>query len=74
MAKRAAKRPVVSDQLRAIVASCGLSRYRIAKSTGIDQAALSRFLSGERGLSSEALDKLGEFLDLEVICNSPKGR
>ena len=56
----------VSDQLRSIIDDCGLSRYEIAKRTGIDAAALSRFMSGERGLSMKALDRLGECLGLTV--------
>jgi predicted transcriptional regulator len=72
MAKRSQIRPAVSEQLRAIVKSCGVSQYRIAKETGIDQSAMSRFVAGERGLSIEALDRLGEFLDLEVVSHRPK--
>jgi transcriptional regulator with XRE-family HTH domain len=56
----------VSDQLRRIVDDCGLSRYEISKRTGIDEGALSRFMSGERGLSMKALDRLGECLGLTV--------
>jgi transcriptional regulator with XRE-family HTH domain len=56
----------VSDQLRRIIDDCGLSRYEISKRTGIDEAALSRFMSGERGLSMKALDKLGACLSLTV--------
>lgn len=72
MTKRRTKRASVSDQVRAAVERCGLTRYRIAKETGIDQATLSKFLSGERGLSTTALDTLGELLDLEVIMRGPK--
>lgn len=64
--------PKVSDQVRQLVESCGLSRYQIWKLTGIDQSALSRFMSGERGLSSEALDTIGELLQLEVKMHGPK--
>lgn len=34
--------------------------YFLYHQTGIDQASLSKLLSGERGLSLEALDKLGQ--------------
>ena len=44
-----------------------MTRYEIAKRTGIEQSALSRFMSGERGLSTATLDKLGGLLDLEVV-------
>jgi hypothetical protein len=58
--------PKVSDQLRRIIADCGLSRYEISKRTGIDEATLSRFMYGERGLSMKALDRLGDSLGLTV--------
>lgn len=75
MAKNASKSrkyAKVSDQLRNIVETCGISRYRIAQDTGIPESGLSFFLSGKRGLSSKALDVLGEYLDLEVVMHSPK--
>jgi transcriptional regulator with XRE-family HTH domain len=56
----------VSDQLRRIIVDCGLSRYEISRRTGIDEGTLSRFMSGERGLSMKALDRLGENLGLTV--------
>ena len=62
----------VTDQIRRLVETCGLTRYRIAKLTGIDESALTRFMSGERGLSAKALDKLGEVLRLEVIMHGPQ--
>ena len=66
MAKKASF-PKVSDQLRDIIRDCDLSRYEIAKQTGIDQSALPRFMSGERGLSMTALDTLAEHLELDIV-------
>lgn len=57
----------MSDQVRRIVESCGLTRYRIAHLAGIHESTLSRFIAGQRALSSDALDKLGQVLDLEVV-------
>ncbi|MCH8881005.1 MAG: hypothetical protein IID34_14140 [Planctomycetes bacterium] len=54
------------DQLRNIIRTCGQSRYEIWKATGIDQAALSKFMLGERGLSMKALIVLGKHLNLIV--------
>jgi len=65
----------LSDQLRRAIANCGQTRYQIAQATGIGQAALSRFVHGERGLSLESIDKLAEYLHLEVVMKKPsKGR
>src|SRR5262245_28101899 len=56
----------VSDQLRRIIKNCAFSRYEIGTRTGIDDGTLSRFMSGERGLSMKALDRLGDCLSLTV--------
>ena len=61
-----AKKPM-SERIKAAVEASGKSRYRIAKETGIAESALSRFMSGERGLSMQALDTLLEYLGLEVV-------
>ena len=63
----ARKRPKqLTDQLRQAIDDCGLSRYEIAKQTGIDESALAKFYNGHRGLSMEALNALGEFLQLTI--------
>ena len=56
----------LSDQIRAAVTAREFSRYRIAKETGISESTLSRFMSGERGLTTSALDTLAAFLDLHI--------
>lgn len=65
MPKKQSKR--MSEQLKGAIANSGLTRYRIAKDTEIEESALSRFMSGERGLSMEALDRLLGYLGLEVV-------
>jgi transcriptional regulator with XRE-family HTH domain len=69
--RRGKKREAVSDQIRRLIEECGLTRYQIWQATGIDQATLSRFMSGEGGLSTPALDALGELLDLELTMHGP---
>ena len=64
MAKKRPKQ--LTDQLRQAIDECGLSRYEIAKQTGIDESALAKFYNGHRGLSMEALNALGEFLQLKI--------
>ena len=56
----------LTDQLRQAIDDCGLTRYEIAKQTGIDESALAKFYNGRRGLSMEALNALGEFLQLKI--------
>jgi transcriptional regulator with XRE-family HTH domain len=58
---------LLTDQLRQVIDDSGLTRYEIAKQTGIDESALAKFYNGHRGLSMEALNALGEFLQLKII-------
>lgn len=58
---------LVTDQLRQAIDDSGLTRYRIAKETGLSESTLAQFYNGHRGLSMNALNALGEFLDLKVV-------
>lgn len=58
---------LLTDQLRQAINDSGLTRYRIAKETGISESALAQFYNGHRGLSMESLNALGEFLQLTVV-------
>lgn len=70
------RRPTkLSDQVREAIRDADCTRYAISKATGIDQAVLSKFLTGERGMSLDSLDKLAEFLNLRITVQKPrKGR
>ena len=57
----------VSVRIRKAIETADVTRYRIAQETEIEQSALSRFMSGERGLSQEAIDTLAEYFDLELV-------
>ena len=61
------KRTKISDQIRDAIQSADVTRYRIAVETGIHEATLSRFMNGTGGMTVETLDKLGEYLGLEIV-------
>ncbi len=63
-----------SDQIRRAIGDSGETRYRIAQETGLNEAALGKFFHGERGLSLDSLDKLAEYLGLEVVTKRRKRR
>jgi plasmid maintenance system antidote protein VapI len=65
------KRSRFSDELRQAIDACGLSRYRVCKDLGIAESTLSRFMSGERGLTMKCLDRLAALLDLHVVGGKP---
>ena len=71
MAKKPMKK--LTDQLRQAIDDCGLTRYRIAKETGISEATLSKFALRQRGLSNQAMDAVGEFLELKIITGRKPG-
>lgn len=56
----------LTTTLRAAIERDGRSVYRLCKDAGIDQASLSRFISGERGLTLESADKLAAALRLKL--------
>lgn len=57
---------LLAKMKKAIHAS-GKTRYAIHKATGIDQGQLSRLMKGQAGLSLDSLEKLADFLGLEII-------
>ena len=67
-------RTKLSDQLRQAIDTCGQTRYAISKATGIAEATLSRFMSGERGLPMKTLDTLADYLELNIQAPKRKGK
>jgi len=65
MAKRRSKK--MTDQIRQAIDDSGLTRYRIALDTGIDESALAKFYNGHRGLSLDNVDRLFEYLGLRIV-------
>jgi hypothetical protein len=73
MVKR--KSAKLSDQVRLAIDESGMSRYAIAKIAAIDESLLAKFYNKKGGLSTPALDRLGEALGLEVVAaKKPKGK
>ena len=66
MAKKLTGSNKLTDQLRQVIDDSGVTRSRIAQETGISEATLSKFHLGQRGLSIDALNALGEFLQLKI--------
>ena len=56
----------VSNQVRRAIETCGVSRYRISKETGVSQAVLSRFMSGQASLTLDTVDRIAYLLPLTV--------
>lgn len=67
MAKRKAEKLSFSEQLKQAIESSELTRYRIAKDSGVAQSTLSQFINGNRAISLANIDRICELLDLELV-------
>ena len=56
----------ITDQLRRAIRASGKSRYWLSGESGVDKAALSRFMAGKATLTLPSLDRLAEVLGLEL--------
>jgi len=59
--------------IAAAVKASGETPYAIAKGAGVNRSQLSRLLSGERGLSVDAIERLAEHLRLEIVIRPKRG-
>ena len=60
-------KPTLTDVLRAAIQRSGLTYYRIAKATGIDEANLGRFARGELSIRLDKADRLAAYLGLRLV-------
>jgi hypothetical protein len=64
----------ILDQIRTAIETGDKTRYRLSKETGIDQAQLSRLMSGTGAMSFENLERLAGALGLEIIIRPSKSK
>jgi len=57
----------IAGALRRALKTSELSRYAIAKETGITQSILSRFLHGKAGITLDTADRLAKILGLQLV-------
>ena len=60
-----------TDQVRRAIQRSGITRYRLSVESGVDQAALSRFMNGT-GVTTLTLDALAEVLRMKVEAKGPR--
>jgi transcriptional regulator with XRE-family HTH domain len=58
------------EQLRNAIQQSGRSLNQLAQLTGVDSGRLSRFMTGKRGLTQDALDRIFRELQLRVVAGS----
>lgn len=59
--------PSFSEQLRAAIEASNLSMLGLCRETGIDRAAMSRFVNRKAGLRLETVDRIVEVLGLRLV-------
>jgi transcriptional regulator with XRE-family HTH domain len=62
----------MTDVLKTAIEESGLTRYRIAKDTGITEPSLCRFMQGVASLRLDKADVLAEYLGLELTQREAK--
>jgi transcriptional regulator with XRE-family HTH domain len=65
------RRRLTSDIRRAIETS-RISRYEIARRSGVTQASLSRFMAGKTSLTLDTIEKLAPVLGLEITAKKKR--
>ena len=63
----AAEKRKLLETIRAAIESADLQPAEIARRSGINKAALSRFIRGTAGLSVESLEKIAPVLGLQIV-------
>ena len=66
------KEKTLTDELRKAMRECGLTQYRIARESGLTEAALSRFRRGIRSLSLLSAERLAASLGLRLTAERPR--
>lgn len=61
------QRRSISGALREAIKESGLTCYAISKRSGVAESALSRFMSGERSLSLDTVERLADVLGAELV-------
>jgi transcriptional regulator with XRE-family HTH domain len=56
----------LTKAIAAAVKASDQTPYAIAKGAGVARSQLSRLMSGERGLNTETIERLAEYLELRI--------
>lgn len=62
-------KPTMTEVLQAAIENSGLTRYRIAADTGIEETSLLRFMAGETSLRLDKADVLARYLGLQLVAD-----
>lgn len=63
----------LTDAIAAAIRASKETPYSIAKGAGVARSQLSRLMSGERGLNTDTIERLADYLGLRIVIE-PKGK
>ena len=63
----------LTKAIAAAVKASDQTPYAIAKGAGVARSQLSRLLSGERGMTTDTIERLADYLGLRISI-APKGK
>lgn len=61
-----------TEQVRKLFLASGYSQVELQNATGLDRGTVSRFANGKQFLGPDSLNKVAEFLGLEVTMKDKK--
>jgi transcriptional regulator with XRE-family HTH domain len=64
-------RPTLTGQIRDMIGSRGLTHTELGQLAGVDPTVIGRFVSGERDVRGETLDKIAAVFHLRVVEDAP---
>ncbi len=67
-------RHALSNQLREVIGSRGLTAYGLGKEAGVDPGVIQRFLNRERDVRLETVDRLAAALGLRLVEVARRGK
>lgn len=62
----------MSNQVRKAIDASGMSRYSIAKQSGVSEGMLSRFMSGENDVTLRTLEKIAPLIGVTLKVTQSK--
>ena len=64
----------ILDEIRKAIEASDKTRYWLSKACSIPQSQLSRLMTGEKGLSLDALERLADALGVEIVVRHKRTR
>ena len=65
----------INDNVIRAIETCGMSRYALAKVSGVSEGELSRVVAGQRSMTLRTLDRLAPYIGVSITIKRPsKGK